>query len=230
MSSPPARVDIAVLAKAPIAGFAKTRLISALGPAGAARLHRRLAARTVVTAVSAALGQVTIWAAPDTSHRFFRALSWRYGVKARSQPSGDLGRRMLAAFAHEPEGTLLLVIGTDCPPLTASHLHAAADALRAGHDATFLAAEDGGYVLIGLRRAIPELFRDIAWGTDRVMAQTRGRMRELGLKWHEGEVLWDVDRPEDLHRLAALEISGQGCEREPVSPQASTIGCAIAPS
>lgn len=230
MTLPPPRVDIAVLAKAPIAGFAKTRLIPALGAAGAARLHRRLTARTVVTAVGAALGQVTIWAAPDTSHRFFRALSCRYGVKARSQPSGDLGRRMLAAFAHEPEGVALLVIGTDCPPLTASHLHAAADALRAGHDATFLAADDGGYVLIGLRRAIPELFRDIAWGSDRVMAQTRGRMRELGLKWHEGEVLWDVDRPEDLHRLAALEIPGQGGEHEPVSPQASTIGCAIAPS
>ncbi len=137
---------------------------------------------------------------------------------------------MLAAFAHEPEGIPLLVVGTDCPPLTASHLHAAAVALRAGHDATFLAAEDGGYVLIGLRRAIQELFRDIAWGTDRVMAQTRGRMRELGLRCNEGEVLWDVDRPEDLDRFAALEISRQRSGSESVSPQASTIGCAIAPS
>ena len=209
MTSPSPRIDIAVLAKAPIAGFAKTLLIAALGPAGAARLHRRLAARTVATAESAALGKVTIWAAPDATHRFFRALSWRYGVESRSQASGDLGRRMLAAFAHEQEGIPRLVIGADCPPLTASHLHAAADALRAGHDATFLAAEDGGYVLIGLRSAIPGLFCDIALGTDRVMAQTRGRMRELGLKWHEGVVLWDVDRAEDLHRLAALEISRQ---------------------
>lgn len=209
MTSPPARVDIAVLAKAPIAGFAKTRLIGALGPAGAARLHRRLAARTVATAVSAALGKVTIWGAPDTAHRFFRALSRRYGVESRAQPSGDLGRRLLAAFAHQQEGIALLVIGTDCPPLTALHLCAAADALRAGHDATFLAAEDGGYVLIGLRRAIPGLFGDIGWGTERVMAQSRGRMRELALRWHEGEMLWDVDRPEDLHRLAALEISRQ---------------------
>ncbi len=208
MTSPPPRVDIAVLAKAPIAGFAKTRLIPALGPAGAARLHRRLATRTVATAVSAALGEVTIWGAPDTAHRFFRALSRRYGVKTRSQPSGDLGRRLLAAFTHQQEGTPLLVVGTDCPPLTASHLHAAAEALRAGDDATFLAAEDGGYVLIGLRRAIPGLFGDIAWGTDRVMAQTRGRMRELALRWHEGEMLWDVDRPEDLDRLAALDASG----------------------
>ena len=207
MSSSPPRVDIAVLAKAPIAGFAKTRLIAALGRVGAARLHRRLAARTVATAVSAALGEVTIWGAPDTAHRFFRAVSRHYVVKSRSQPSGDLGRRLLAAFEHKQDGIALLVIGTDCPPLTASHLHAAADALRAGHDATFLAAEDGGYALIGLPRAIPGLFRDIPWGTDRVMAQTRGRMRELALRWHEGEMLWDVDRPEDLHRLAALDAS-----------------------
>ena len=200
------RVDIAVMAKAPVAGFAKTRLIAALGAAG---LHGRLSARTVATAVSAALGEVTIWGAPDTSHRFFHALSCRYGVKSVSQSSSDLGRQMLAAFAHTQEGIPLLVIGTDCPPLAASHLRAAAEALRAGHDATFLVAEDGGYVLIGLRRAIPGLFGDIAWGTDRVMAQTRERMRELALKWHEGEVLWDVDRPEDLHRLVAFETSAQ---------------------
>ena len=116
---------------------------------------------------------------------------------------------MLVASEHGQDGVPLLVIGTDCPLLTASHLHAAADALRAGHDAAILAAEDGGYVLIGLRRPMPGLFRNIAWGTDCVMAQTGERMRELALKWHEREMLWDVDRPKDLHRLAALEISGQ---------------------
>ncbi len=203
------RIDIAVLAKAPIAGFAKTRLIAALGAAGAARLHRRLVVSTVATAMSAALGEVTIWCAPDTAHRFFRALLRRYDVKARLQPSGDLGRRMLAAFEHQQEGIPLLVIGTDCPPLTPSHLHAAAHALCTGHDATFLAAEDGGYVLIGLRRAIPELFFEIGWSTDRVMEQTRQRMRQLGLKWHEGELLWDVDRPEDLRRLATHVALGE---------------------
>lgn len=201
------RTDIAVLVKAPVAGFAKTRLIDAVGAAGAARLHRRLAVRAVAAARQAGLGQVTLWCAPDSSHRFFRALSARFAVPARPQPAGDLGARMLAAFTQQPPGVPLLVIGTDSPPLAPSHLRAAAEALHAGHDATLLPAEDGGYVLIGLRHAIPALFDDVAWGSGRVMDQTRARARALALKMHEGELLWDVDRPGDLPRLRAFEAA-----------------------
>ncbi|MBL8450164.1 MAG: DUF2064 domain-containing protein [Dechloromonas sp.] len=82
-----------------------------------------------------------------------------------------------------------------------------ADALRSGQDAVFLPAEDGGYVLVGLRRPQPRLFADIEWGTERVMAQTRDRLRELGLLWSEPRTLWDVDRPEDLDRLRAMGLA-----------------------
>ena len=129
MRTPPDRVDIAVMAKAPIAGFAKTRLIGALGAAAAARLHRRLAIQAARTAVAAGLGEVTLWCAPDPAHRFFRALAAGLGVGARAQPAGDLGERMLAAFAAQPAGIPLALIGTDCPALAATHLQAAADAL-----------------------------------------------------------------------------------------------------
>jgi glycosyltransferase A (GT-A) superfamily protein (DUF2064 family) len=64
-------------------------------------------------------------------------------------------------------------------------------------------AEDGGYVLIGLRRAAPEVFADMAWGQAQVMEQTRQRLRTLGWTWSEPATLWDVDRPEDLERLLA---------------------------
>jgi glycosyltransferase A (GT-A) superfamily protein (DUF2064 family) len=99
----------------------------------------------------------------------------------------------------------LLLIGTDCPALSEAHLGAAATALHDGHDAVFIPAEDGGYVLVGLRRPQPRLFEGIAWGSDKVMAQTRERLVALGLRWTEPLVLWDVDRPEDLPRLAKLE-------------------------
>jgi hypothetical protein len=67
-----------------------------------------------------------------------------------------------------------------------------------------LPAEDGGYVLIGTARPQPVLFAGVEWGTERVMAQTRECLRAAGLRWCEPATLWDVDRPADLARLAAL--------------------------
>lgn len=195
-------VQIAVFAKAPVPGAAKTRLMPALGARGAARLHRRLVLRTLVTAAAAQLGPVTLWCAPDTRHRFFRALRQRAGIECISQPAGNLGERMHAAFEHHcPRGALLLV-GTDCPALQPGHLRGAAQRLLDGAEAVFQPAEDGGYVLVGLHHPQPHIFSGIAWGKAGVMAATRSRARTLRVS--ELETLWDVDRPADLARLQAL--------------------------
>jgi len=195
-------VGLAILAKAPLAGFAKTRLIPDLGAEGAAGLQRWLLQRTVRTALSAGIGPVTLWCAPDTAHPDF-ALCRTFGPLAlRRQPDGDLGERMLAAITEPitPAGTL--VIGTDCPALTPALLRQAANAL-AGHDAVVVPAEDGGYVLIGMQQAAPRVFDAVDWSTGRVMAQTRARLAEMDWRWQEFAPLWDVDRGEDLERLDA---------------------------
>jgi rSAM/selenodomain-associated transferase 1 len=200
--SPP-RVGVAILARAPIPGQAKTRLIPALGAEGAARLQSWLLQRAVAMALVADVGPVTLWCAGDPRHPDF-ALCRAFGsVAVRHQPEGDLGARMRMALreAASPDGTL--IVGTDCPALTAAHLRQAARALRE-RDAVVLPAEDGGYVLIGLREAAAEVFARIDWGTERVMAQTRARLRALGASWDEPATLWDVDRPEDLDRLLAM--------------------------
>ncbi len=200
----PDSVNIAVFAKAPVAGVAKTRLIPALGAQGAARLQRQLTRRAVRTAQQAALGSVTLWCAPHPDHRFFRALHQHVGVECLGQPAGDLGGRMLHAFQRQCECGPLLLIGADCPALQPDDLRVAAQVLRDGDDAVFFPAEDGGYVLIGLRRPQPTLFEGVAWGTGSVMAETRARLRASGATWREPRTLWDVDRPDDLPRLAEL--------------------------
>jgi rSAM/selenodomain-associated transferase 1 len=196
-------VQVAILAKAPVAGLAKTRLIPALGPRGAARLQRQFTRAALHTAGAAGLGAVTLWCAPHAQHRFFRALRRSTGLDCRVQPEGDLGARMHAAFvAHCAHGPLLLT-GTDCPPLRPAHLRQAAQALLDGADAVFHPAEDGGYVLVGLRRPQAALFEGMAWSTPEVMAQTRARAAALGLRVRELETLWDVDVPADLARWRA---------------------------
>jgi rSAM/selenodomain-associated transferase 1 len=196
-------VQVAIMAKAPIAGLAKTRLIPVLGASGAARLQRRLTRMTVACALDARLGAVTVWCTPDDRHRFFRALSRTAGVQLRVQCAGDLGDRMHHAFGLHCARGPLLVVGTDCPVLRPGHLRQAARALVAGDDAVFHPAEDGGYVLVGLRAPQPALFDGMAWSTSNVMAATRARAQAQGLHIREFETLWDVDLPDQLERLDA---------------------------
>ncbi len=192
-------IAISILAKAPIPGLTKTRLIPALGAHGAAMLQEALTARAVETAIAAQTGPVTLWAAPDATHPSFRELVIGSRIAIRRQPDGDLGARMLAT--SEAVSGPMLVIGTDCPALSSAHLQASADALRAGCDIAIIPAEDGGYVLIGMRQPRPSLFNTMPWGTDIVMAETRKRIAEGGLSCRETPALWDIDRPDDLERL-----------------------------
>jgi rSAM/selenodomain-associated transferase 1 len=192
-------VAIAILAKAPLPGLAKTRLAPTLGANGAAALQARFIERTVATARAAATGPVTLWAAPDQHHPAFQTLSALLGVTLARQPAGDLGARMLAALAAAKGPAM--VIGTDCPALSAEHLAAAAAVLRDGCDAVVIPVEDGGYALIGMRKPEPALFAGVPWGTENVMAETRRRLRAARLVWREPARLWDVDEPADLARM-----------------------------
>ncbi len=186
---------ISVLAKAPVAGFAKTRLIPAVGAHAAAVLQERLTEHTVATAVAARLGPVTLWCAPDASHRSFGELAARFPITLKRQPEGDLGARMLAALQEAG-----LVIGSDCAAFTPAHLRAASAAL-AEADVVLIPAEDGGYVLIGMRRPRPEIFAGMTWGMPTVLAETRQRIAALTLRAVELPALWDVDTEADLERL-----------------------------
>lgn len=198
----PSRIGIAVMARAPVPGQAKTRLIPRLGAEGAARMQRWLLQRAVATALIADVGPVSLWCTPDTQHPDFRLCRAFGSVALRAQPQGDLGARMLAAVAAAPTASGTLVVGTDCPALTPSLLQHAADRLRRGDDAVIVPAEDGGYVLIGMRVADGRAFADIDWGSEAVLAQTRQRLSAMGWRWSELATLWDVDRPADLDRLA----------------------------
>lgn len=198
---PEARARVAVFAKAPVPGQVKTRLATLLGADGAAALHAGLVRRALSTAVESRLGPVELWCAPDATHSFFRRCAELFGATLHVQEGADLGARMVNAFAHGlGAGDRVVLIGSDCPVLAPADLRDAANAI-ASHDAAFAPAEDGGYVMVALSRPLPGLFDDVAWGTSAVMAQTRQRIAELGVKCKELATRWDVDRPADFARL-----------------------------
>jgi rSAM/selenodomain-associated transferase 1 len=177
-------------------------LIPALGKAGAAALHRRLVMHSLRAATDAQIGPVELWCAPDASDPFFRECQRRLGVGLYPQGEGDLGARMQRAFEWAlVRARRAILVGSDIPALSTQYLRDAERALAGGDDAVIGPAEDGGYVLVGLSRCDPELFRGIRWGQPEVLAETRMRMAALSWRCSELPVLWDVDRPEDLERL-----------------------------
>ena len=190
-----------IFAKAPVAGAAKTRLIPALGAAGAAALAERLLEHAVATGVAANLGGVELCVTPADTHPALVRQQARHGLTLTLQGDGDLGARMDRALtrALRDNGRVLL-IGTDAPALDAAMLRRAAGAL-AEADAVFVPALDGGYALVGVCRPAPELFAGVAWSTAQVMQQTRERAAASGLRLAELPAVNEIDEPSDLVHL-----------------------------
>jgi len=195
---------IQVMAKAPVPGQVKTRLIPMMGVDHATELYCRLAHHTFATAALARVCPIEVWTTPPGESAFIRTCKRVLGLNTYPQVEGDLGARLYATAADGLQRAgAVIIIGTDCPTMTFEDLRRTRDALAAGCDAVLGPAEDGGYWLIGLTRVDASLFQDIAWGSATVLGTTRERLRTLGWRWEELATRWDVDRPADVARLAA---------------------------
>jgi hypothetical protein len=185
-----------IFTRFPEPGHVKTRLIPALGPEGAARLQREMTLHTVQWA-----RELNRCHGIEFEVRFAGGdvprMCAEFGDDVRCVPQceGNLGDRLATAFADGSSRTI--IVGTDCPELSASCVLKAFTALD-NHDVVLGPATDGGYYLIGLNRPAPELFQGIAWGTSSVCAQTQRIAEDRGLSAALLVPLPDVDLPEDL--------------------------------
>jgi len=197
----PKSIRIVIFAKAPLPGFAKTRLIPALGEEGASQLAAKLLAHTVDEAVSANIGSVELCVSPTILHPIWKTMSFPPPLEWCEQGDGDLGQRMARASQRVTNSDqAVLLIGTDCPELTADTLRVAAEELNR-HDAVMVPVVDGGYALLGLRQHLPSVFVDIPWSTSSVASLTRERILDVGLKLKQLDVFHDIDEPQDLQHL-----------------------------
>jgi uncharacterized protein len=191
-----------VFTRYPEAGKTKTRLIPVLGAEGAASLQRNMTESTLVQAEKLLASRhlsIEMFFAGGDQELMKNWLGDR--LIYRPQSTGDLGVKMQQAIAETfaSSATKIVIIGTDCPKLTPAILDSAFASLTS-HDLVLGKTEDGGYYLIGLSRPIPQLFIDIAWGTELVFQQTVNIAKELNLTVAYLPILYDLDRPEDLER------------------------------
>jgi len=192
---------ILVFAKAPVAGEVKTRLAAHIGKQAAAALYEQLLRDTVGMALRTGLAPVELHVSSRTCHPLFASLADRQPLEVRLQKGADLGQRMYHALQTALQtASFAVLIGTDCPAMSADYLVQACRQLDAGSAVVLGPAEDGGYVLIAARSCHQRLFTDIPWSSDRVLQLTRARLQALQLPYAELDTLWDLDRPEDLRR------------------------------
>ncbi len=192
-------VRIIIFAKAPQAGFAKTRLIPVLGADGAAELARQMLFITLNEALAAGIGRVELCVTPEINQPAWQGLQLPVGIEISDQGEGDLGARLASATERAlANAQPVLLIGTDCVEMSAALLREAAQTLRE-QDAIIHCTADGGYALLGIKQFSPFLFNDMPWSTDAVASTTIARIGQLGWSLRVGQMLHDVDEPQDLN-------------------------------
>lgn len=196
---------LAVIAKEPVAGLAKTRLAPGLGDHGAAAVAAALLADTLAS-VATVGAEPWLCFAPAAAHERMAALA--PGFRLLPQAGGDLGDRLAACAAalHAAGAKRLAIIGADTPQLPAAWCRSAF-ALLDHVDVVLGPALDGGYYLIAIdvtsRPPPTELFIGVPMGTDLVLGETLRRAEGLRLRTCLLPRLRDLDRIEDLE--AALD-------------------------
>lgn len=193
--------QLLVFAREPVLGRVKTRLAAGIGAAAALAVYRELLALTAA-AVAEAQVPATVWLAeaptppadPNQPRPEWPGRPWRV------QPAADsLGARMAHAFgeAFAAGAARAVIIGTDCPGLSADLLRRAFEQLKT-HDLVLGPADDGGYYLLGLNALQPDLFENKSWSTATVLPDTLADAARLGLRVALLPTLPDVDSAQDL--------------------------------
>ena len=192
---------LVIMAKQPIVGRTKTRLSPPLTPAEATALYEALLLDTIELGAGLEGVQLAIAVTPPQAVDTFRHIG-PPGIILLPVAGADIGdclNQVLGQLlgAGHPQA---IALNSDGPTLPESYLRQAFDRLN-NADVVLGPSEDGGYYLIGLKEARPELFRDIQWSSERVTAQTLARAAAIGLGVALLPPWYDVDTGDDLDRL-----------------------------
>ncbi len=199
------RTIVVIVAKEPVASRVKTRLCPGLSPVQAAEIYTLFIQDMVEEMSGLALAGdpcVTLAQAfsPEGAGSSFEAIL-PASIPIFPQQGAGLGERLSHIFTklHGEGYEQVLIINSDSPDMPCSLVRKSSRLLESpGIDLVLGPSADGGYYLIGLKKPAPGLFQDIPWSTDRVLALTLERARELGLSCGLMEAWYDIDTCDDL--------------------------------
>lgn len=182
---------VVMMLKAPLEGYAKTRLASALGAPGAQDAYEELL--KVLFDSLEDLPDMELRVSPKESLKWAQSMCRRPDWSVQWQGDGNLGERLERA-ARETliHHSAVVLIGADCPYIQPQDIAQAVASLET-HEAVIGPARDGGYWLLGLKKPFPDLFTRMPWSTHQVYQETVRRLERMGVPYQRLRLLEDVD-------------------------------------
>lgn len=206
---------IGIFARAAQLGHVKTRIAAQLGDEAALAIYKQLLSGTLERAAHMD-ATLYLWAT-DTHCDYLQSLAAQYDCQLRLQVDGDLGERMQTAMEWMlSRNEHAVLIGSDCPVLTARRLEESFAALEHA-DVVLTPAEDGGFVLIAATSKTAwsdkAMFSGVRWSTERALGDTLNCLHDAYAQVTILDRLWDVDTAADVSRAiqaGLLQRSGKG--------------------
>jgi uncharacterized protein len=199
---------IAVMAKASMPGRSKTRLVPPLTSEEAALFNtaflRDIADSLLAASARAQIAGYMAFGPPAARPFFEEQIPDPIGLIEAWHP--DFGECLHSTIVQllEHGHDYAVVLNSDSPTLPTSLLiDTAAMLAQPGERMVLGPADDGGYYLLGVKRAHRRLFEDIAWSTEQVARQTLERAAELELPVQMLPTWYDVDDASALRTLQA---------------------------
>jgi uncharacterized protein len=182
-----------IFVRRPEAGKVKTRLAAGIGAENALAVYLKLLHHTRDVALASAACDPYIFATESQPHDLWKDFFHEH------QAGGDLGTKMSHAFdsLFQKNYEKVVIIGSDCPDLSARHISEAFDSLNK-YDVVLGPAQDGGYYLLGMKKNYPEIFMEKKWSTPLVFEQTVHTLKKLQLQYQLLPTLVDIDEAKDL--------------------------------
>jgi uncharacterized protein len=194
---------LAVMAKAPVAGEVKTRLLPAVTAEEAAELSRALLVDQLKHLQEFDAADFYLAFAPDDARLLMENLAPPC-FRLFPQEGADLGARMEAAFKRlfDIGHRNIVLIGGDLPPMPLRYFAEAYAFLATSNQRVVLGpSRDGGYYLVGCNQPTPQIFQGMRWSHSAVLAQTQDKLASLKIDYHLLPTWFDIDTPADLRYL-----------------------------
>jgi len=189
-----------ILAKAPVLGRVKTRLMPVYSAEQAAEIHKQMV-EAVLRKTSLVFNDIWL-AVDDVDHLFFQKMKINHTFTLCFQGHGDLGDRLkhlMKLSFEENKAKSIIFIGSDSPHVPITRYQQAVNTLLET-DIVVGPVEDGGYDLIALKQPFESVFEGITWGSESVLQQTFAACEHHKKAVATLDVSFDIDRADDLMR------------------------------
>ncbi len=194
---------IAIMARAPVPGNVKTRLIPPLNPDSAAKLYKAFLFDRLESVGTIKDADHFVAYTPSESKQIFKKIiPPNYSLIV--QKGTDLGERLdnVSSFLIKKGYEKVVLIDSDSPSLPISFIIDGLGCLD-NSDLVLGPCEDGGYYLIGMKERTPEIFFNIPWSSSEVTEITINIAKKIGKKISIIDEWYDIDTIEDLMQLKA---------------------------